>query len=177
MSSFYSTPLHRRKNGKSNMKKNSDRSDIELHIKRDDNEVNGVQEISDTCEGIVGSNCVACEDETLISMTQVGRDQGANKDSDSKVGNKGRKMAKAKELKDEAFAALGQMQSGCNQYWGDVCSVDFLKRKLPIIQWLPKYSTKSFTRDMIAGLTVGLTVIPQGLAYAALAGLDLQVRL
>uniref|UniRef100_A0A2M4CBI8 Putative secreted protein n=1 Tax=Anopheles marajoara TaxID=58244 RepID=A0A2M4CBI8_9DIPT len=31
--------------------------------------------------------------------------------------------------------------------------------------------------DLIAGITVGLTVLPQGLAYATLAGLEPQVGL
>ena len=33
-----------------------------------------------------------------------------------------------------------------------------------------------FSGDLIAGLTVGLTVIPQGLAYAVIAELPPQVR-
>jgi len=52
------------------------------------------------------------------------------------------------------------------------CSLNTLKGKLPIIQWLPKYRLKHFTGDLIAGLTVGLTVIPQGLAYSLVAGLS-----
>lgn len=31
-----------------------------------------------------------------------------------------------------------------------------------------------FAADLIAGITVGLTVLPQGLAYATLAGLEPQ---
>lgn len=44
--------------------------------------------------------------------------------------------------------------------------------KLPIVTWLPKYRCDTFQSDLIAGLTVGLTVIPQGLAYAQIAGLS-----
>ncbi|KAL8569627.1 hypothetical protein ACOMHN_057194 [Nucella lapillus] len=57
------------------------------------------------------------------------------------------------------------------------CSRDSLQRRLPIVQWLPKYSCSDFQSDLIAGLTVGLTVIPQGLAYAGIAGLDPQYGL
>lgn len=32
-----------------------------------------------------------------------------------------------------------------------------------------------FLSDMLAGLTVGLTAIPQGIAYAVVAGLEPQV--
>ncbi|PVD37442.1 hypothetical protein C0Q70_00032 [Pomacea canaliculata] len=56
-------------------------------------------------------------------------------------------------------------------------SMKTLKRKLPIIQWLPKYRLNHFQCDLIAGLTVGLTVIPQGLAYAVVAGLQPQYGL
>lgn len=52
-----------------------------------------------------------------------------------------------------------------------MCSVDTLKKRIPIIQWLPKYSVTSLIQDIIAGVTVGLTSIPQGIAYAVVAGL------
>lgn len=48
-------------------------------------------------------------------------------------------------------------------------------RHLPIVKWLPKYSAKDAVGDLIAGITVGLTVVPQGLAYGHLAGLPPQV--
>ncbi|ALC47952.1 Esp [Drosophila busckii] len=46
-----------------------------------------------------------------------------------------------------------------------------LEKRLPILTWLPKYSIEDATSDLIAGISVGLTVIPQALAYAAIAGL------
>lgn len=46
-----------------------------------------------------------------------------------------------------------------------------LKSKLPILKWLPTYNSEDLLGDFIAGLTVGLTVIPQGIAYALIAGL------
>lgn len=52
----------------------------------------------------------------------------------------------------------------------------FIKR-LPILQWLPKYSADDAIGDLIAGVTVGLTVIPQALAYAGIAGLPPQAGL
>lgn len=52
-----------------------------------------------------------------------------------------------------------------------------VKAKLPILTWLPKYQTDSAVSDMIAGVTVGLTVIPQGIAYAVVAGLPPQYGL
>lgn len=46
-----------------------------------------------------------------------------------------------------------------------------LHQRLPITQWLPKYNLDSLEGDILAGLTVGLTVIPQGIAYGLVAGL------
>lgn len=59
---------------------------------------------------------------------------------------------------------------------GDRCK-NLVKKRLPIFSWLPKYDSEKFISDAIAGVTVGLTVMPQGLAYAILAGLEPQVRL
>lgn len=35
-----------------------------------------------------------------------------------------------------------------------------------------RYSSEDAVGDLVAGFTVGLTVIPQALAYAGIAGLD-----
>lgn len=52
--------------------------------------------------------------------------------------------------------------------------MDYLKIKnyIPILQWLPKYERGQLKGDLSAGLTVGIMLIPQGMAYAMLAGLD-----
>lgn len=52
-----------------------------------------------------------------------------------------------------------------------------LTKRLPILRWLPKYSVDDAIGDLIAGITVGLTVIPQALAYAGIAGLPPQAGL
>ncbi|XP_049866757.1 sodium-independent sulfate anion transporter-like [Pectinophora gossypiella] len=52
------------------------------------------------------------------------------------------------------------------------CSVKTVKKRLPIVQWLPKYNFTFLIQDIIAGVTVGLTAIPQGIAYAVVAGLS-----
>lgn len=44
-------------------------------------------------------------------------------------------------------------------------------KRIPIFNWLPKYTTEDAIGDAIAGITVGLTVIPQALAYAGIAHL------
>ena len=45
----------------------------------------------------------------------------------------------------------------------------------PIFKWLPKYTKYRAVSDIIAGITIGLTMIPQSIAYATLAGLSPQV--
>lgn len=46
-----------------------------------------------------------------------------------------------------------------------------LQQYIPILEWLPNYNWKdNFHGDIIAGLTVGIMHVPQGMAYATLAG-------
>ncbi len=47
-----------------------------------------------------------------------------------------------------------------------------LKGFLPILEWLPNYKKTDLQGDLSAGLTVGIMLIPQGMAYAMLAGLE-----
>lgn len=46
-----------------------------------------------------------------------------------------------------------------------------ITRLFPIIKWGPEYTKSKLTGDVVAGLTTGLMVIPQGMAYASIAGL------
>ncbi|XP_053953552.1 sodium-independent sulfate anion transporter isoform X2 [Anastrepha ludens] len=55
--------------------------------------------------------------------------------------------------------------------------LDVAYRLLPGIKWLHGYTAQDAIADLIAGITVGLTVLPQGLAYATLAGLEPQYGL
>ncbi len=48
--------------------------------------------------------------------------------------------------------------------------MDF-KQYLPILEWLPSYNKKTFKADFIAALTVAVLLVPQGMAYALLAGM------
>lgn len=50
-----------------------------------------------------------------------------------------------------------------------------LHKKVPICQWLPEYNSSTAVSDLVAGVTVGLTVIPQAIAYSNVAGLPPQV--
>lgn len=42
---------------------------------------------------------------------------------------------------------------------------------LPVLDWLPNYKKQELKGDLFAGLTVGVMLIPQGMAYAMIAGL------
>ncbi len=46
-----------------------------------------------------------------------------------------------------------------------------IKSFLPILDWLPQYKKSQLQGDLYAGLTVGVLLIPQGMAYALIAGL------
>lgn len=49
-----------------------------------------------------------------------------------------------------------------------LCNV---KSWIPALDWLPHYSRTELAGDLPAGLTVGVMLIPQGMAYAMIAGL------
>lgn len=51
------------------------------------------------------------------------------------------------------------------------------RRYLPILAWLPTYRRADLASDLIAGLVVAIMLVPQGMAYALLAGLPPQVGL
>ena len=46
-----------------------------------------------------------------------------------------------------------------------------LAQYLPILQWLPEYRRSQLKGDLSGGITVGIMLIPQGMAYAMIAGL------
>lgn len=52
-----------------------------------------------------------------------------------------------------------------------------MRRWLPITRWLPGYQRRDLGGDLTAGLTVGAMLIPQGMAYALLAGMPPQAGL
>ncbi|MEC7113742.1 MAG: SulP family inorganic anion transporter, partial [Bacteroidota bacterium] len=46
-----------------------------------------------------------------------------------------------------------------------------MRRWFPALEWIPKYGRRDWMKDLPAGLTVGVMLIPQGMAYAMIAGL------
>ncbi|XP_012256427.2 sodium-independent sulfate anion transporter-like [Athalia rosae] len=57
------------------------------------------------------------------------------------------------------------------------CTKKILYRRIPVFDWLPRYNKEFAISDLVAGITVGLTVIPQAIAYASVAGLPTQYGL
>lgn len=63
--------------------------------------------------------------------------------------------------------------------WGKVTIESMLDSKktpiapvrIPILEWLPQYNKDHFLKDLVAGLTVFVFLVPQGMAYSILAGL------
>ena len=49
--------------------------------------------------------------------------------------------------------------------------MSFLRRFVPLLQQLSEYDRRQLRGDLSAGLTVGVMLIPQGMAYALIAGL------
>ncbi len=45
------------------------------------------------------------------------------------------------------------------------------KKSIPILDWLPKYKKSYLKNDIVGGITIGIVLIPQGIAYALIAGL------
>ena len=46
-----------------------------------------------------------------------------------------------------------------------------LKHFIPILEWLPKYNRAWLRPDVIAGITITALLVPEGMAYAELAGM------
>uniref|UniRef100_A0A2K6GQD6 Sodium-independent sulfate anion transporter n=1 Tax=Propithecus coquereli TaxID=379532 RepID=A0A2K6GQD6_PROCO len=80
-------------------------------------------------------------------------------------------MPSVKVLGQARSSSPGMTRNTC------CCSPGAVQRLLPILAWLPNYSMQWLKMDIIAGLSVGLTVVPQALAYAEVAGLPPQYGL
>src|SRR5436305_14033158 len=47
-----------------------------------------------------------------------------------------------------------------------------MEQKVQSPSWLKRYGWKGFRRDLVAGLAVAAVAVPQGMAYALIAGVD-----
>lgn len=53
----------------------------------------------------------------------------------------------------------------CNINWKRL-----IQKRIPVTAWIPHYTFALLFQDLLAGFTVGLTEIPQAIAYAVVAG-------
>lgn len=66
---------------------------------------------------------------------------------------------------------LREVGPWCRRKCQQIFRKKILYKRVPVLNWLPKYNTDDAVGDLVAGFTVGLTVIPQALAYSSIAGL------
>ena len=52
-----------------------------------------------------------------------------------------------------------------------------LRRMLPFLRWWPMVDRRSLRADLLAGLTGAIVVLPQGVAFATIAGMPPQYGL
>ena len=55
------------------------------------------------------------------------------------------------------------------------CSKKTLYKRIPLLSLIENYHKGLIVADLVAGVTVGLTMVPQSIAYASVAGLPPQV--
>ncbi|XP_068121249.1 solute carrier family 26 member 10-like [Hyperolius riggenbachi] len=73
----------------------------------------------------------------------------------------------AKDLERPPLSVRERLARSCK--CSSRCLHTFLKHRIPIVAWLPRYKLKKWILgDLIAGLTVGIVHIPQGMAFALL---------
>ncbi|CAB3367199.1 Hypothetical predicted protein [Cloeon dipterum] len=75
------------------------------------------------------------------------------------------------EATDYAKPKINRIKHFFKSNCGDIRPLKIIRGIFPIFQWLPSYDWKlDFPCDLIAGVTVAIMHIPQGLGYALLAG-------
>jgi len=71
-------------------------------------------------------------------------------------------------------SAYQRIKTGMQSYMTEQRLVNYF----PMLSWLKTYNfQKEFPNDLVAGLSVGIMVIPQGMSYAKLAGLPVEYGL
>ncbi|XP_055530534.1 sodium-independent sulfate anion transporter-like [Wyeomyia smithii] len=69
---------------------------------------------------------------------------------------------------------LPNLSSWIRERFCNICSLATVRRRIHVLQWLPRYQLNHLPSDIIAGVTVTLTAIPQSIAYGILANLQPQ---
>ncbi|KAF4965952.1 hypothetical protein FSARC_6291 [Fusarium sarcochroum] len=88
-------------------------------------------------------------------------------------------------------ASILSVQSSSSFYETEPTSAEWLKEQIPSMEelttygaslfpfstWISHYNLQWFAGDLVAGITIGAVVVPQGMAYAMLANLEPQFGL
>ncbi|KAF5022738.1 hypothetical protein F66182_5201 [Fusarium sp. NRRL 66182] len=98
-----------------------------------------------------------------------------------------------KDIQSEAAsgASVLSVQSNSSFYETEPTASEWLKEQLPSLEdlngygaslfpfttWIGHYNVQWFAGDLVAGITIGAVVVPQGMAYAMLANLEPQFGL
>ncbi|ORZ07588.1 sulfate transporter family-domain-containing protein [Absidia repens] len=77
---------------------------------------------------------------------------------------------------DYSQPTLGEKPQTSKQSWLRV-TLSYILGFLPILHWIHHYNFSWLFQDAIAGITVGLLLVPQAIAYAKIANLDPQYGL
>eukprot|EP00884_Botryococcus_braunii_P008427 jgi/Botrbrau1/17586/Bobra.0166s0028.1 len=78
----------------------------------------------------------------------------------------------APTLSEDVIGFLKNTKRSAQAEYSQYRWYDWISLFLPIFRWLPTYDwRRNLLTDVIAGLSVGAMVVPQGMSYANLAGL------
>uniref|UniRef100_A0A0B7AJE2 STAS domain-containing protein n=1 Tax=Arion vulgaris TaxID=1028688 RepID=A0A0B7AJE2_9EUPU len=122
--------------------------------------------IRDDTERLLSPNHFTDTAEVTATENGTGALNGRNTDRDYDL-----------EGGDDELSGMAVVKKQVKECCSQTFTLQTVRNTFPIAKWLPKYSFGSLQADMIAGFTVGLTVIPQGLAYAQIANLPPQYGL
>uniref|UniRef100_A0A182NVJ6 STAS domain-containing protein n=1 Tax=Anopheles dirus TaxID=7168 RepID=A0A182NVJ6_9DIPT len=101
------------------------------------------------------------EEEELRALQGEGHGVGAYRDVEPKDSH-----SLSSRTPDDSRSWCGRLREECSP-----------SRRLPILTWIRRYDGEDALSDLIAGVTLGLTMIPQSIAYATIAGLPSQYGL
>ncbi|OTB01058.1 hypothetical protein M426DRAFT_64827 [Hypoxylon sp. CI-4A] len=91
------------------------------------------------------------------------------------------KLANLDRLRERCYSdeTISRVRKGLRTLPAQLPSAagQYLIDKVPIAQWLPRYMLKWLVYDLIAGLTIGFLMVPQGLAYAKIAKIPVEFGL
>ncbi|PSN36843.1 Sodium-independent sulfate anion transporter [Blattella germanica] len=106
------------------------------------------------------------EEETMATYYMMERDHDQREEDEFVVGNE-----------SDSDGPMQDMFNWVREKARKSFTKKVLYKRLPILTWVPRYNGQDAVGDLVAGITVGLTVIPQSLAYANIAGLPPQYGL